>query len=102
MRELIQQQDLQIVTKIIRDQSGAEFLACFAVTNINGELCFRLMSLRPAEAKVGKTETVLLTGDLSIPSPYVSKTIRVETREPAYKELSFVLSQPTRAPNFVN
>lgn len=102
MRELTQQQNIKIITKIIRDQNGAQFLACFAVTQINDELCFRLMSLRPVKTPIKETQTTLLIGGQSILSPYTVKVIRVETREPAYKELSFILSQPARAPTFVN
>ncbi len=92
-------QNIQIVEKTITNENGV-FLARFAVAYIGGEFKAKLVSMVPIDTPESISNTILL-----LESPKVEQVIGYS--EPLsdlipspYSELSFFISQPTRAPNF--
>jgi hypothetical protein len=95
-------QHIQIVEKIVTTEQGT-FLARFAVAHIAGTFKWKLLGMVPMPQSD--------TGTFSSPTLFIGTpkvTQRVSFIEPnhdlivsPYSELSFFVSQPTRAPNFI-
>ena len=94
-------QDIQIVEKVVSTKNGL-YLARFAVANVAGTFKWKLIDMVPVASSEARHVGATV---LALPSPvldivveflsYISKTI-----VSPYQDVSFLTSQPTRAPNF--
>lgn len=96
----------KIVEKIVRTKTGWLVLAVFFVTEREGEISVRLLSVRPVPERITNCELRTtnggnyLTGECRKPkAAAVEVKPRKTTTSPYFNIFEFFVSQPTRAPS---
>jgi len=96
----------KIIERIVRAKTGEFVLATFFVSEMNGELQVRLLSVKPISERFKiqdsrfRNDKLCLSGECAkSPAVTAERHIYTEIVSPFFNALEFFVSQPTRAPS---